>query len=265
MKRIIKIALAAALAIALAVSAYAATSAAPRYYTSAVRWAWEQGITNGTSATTFSPDRHVTREELVTMLWRMAGSPEPHGASPFEDIEPEPDSMPTPTPTPAPTNYGTAGRLYIGNLFSVALYSSDGRTAQEIVDEADSAWIHRGWGNTIIGDHFDDGFYRIRFLQPGDICYILHEDGSREEFVCVRVDQNGANTGGDVLDSTGASAFDDPNSDMFMYTCNPANDWRSVTVVYWARTEGTGADVEAMRNNEQITIPITESEETEND
>ena len=75
MKKIIRFALVAALAIALIASAYAATNTEPPYYTSAVRWAWEQGITNGTTATTFSPDRHVTRAELVTMLWRMAGEP----------------------------------------------------------------------------------------------------------------------------------------------------------------------------------------------
>ena len=257
MKKIIRFALVAALAIALIASAYAATNTEPPYYTSAVRWAWEQGITNGTTATTFSPDRHVTRAELVTMLWRMAGSPDPHGASPFKDIEPEetstPEAEPTPAPAPEPVNYGNEGRLYIGTLFSVALYTNDGRTAQQIVDEADSAWIYRGWGNTIIGDHFDDGFYRIRFLQPGSSCYILHEDGSREDFVCVRVDLNGRNTGGDVLDSNGDSAFDDPDSDMFMYTCNPVNDWQSVTVVYWARIDGAGASVESVDPRE---VPV---------
>lgn len=40
------------------------------YYAEAVRWAVVQGITNGTSATTFSPDQGCTRAQIVTFLWR---------------------------------------------------------------------------------------------------------------------------------------------------------------------------------------------------
>lgn len=46
------------------------------YYYEAVKWAVEQGITNGTSETTFSPDASCTRAQMVTFLWRAAGSPE---------------------------------------------------------------------------------------------------------------------------------------------------------------------------------------------
>lgn len=55
------------------------------YYYEAVLWAVEQGITNGTSATTFSPDATVTRGQTVTFLWRNAGSPAASGAS-FADV-----------------------------------------------------------------------------------------------------------------------------------------------------------------------------------
>ena len=48
-----------------------------RYYYTPVLWAVDAGITNGTSATTFSPDANCTREQVVTFLWRAAGSPEP--------------------------------------------------------------------------------------------------------------------------------------------------------------------------------------------
>ena len=44
------------------------------WYRSAVVWAWRQGVVNGTSATTFTPDQNVTREQLVAMLWRYDGS-----------------------------------------------------------------------------------------------------------------------------------------------------------------------------------------------
>ena len=57
------------------------------YYADAVQWAVNQGVTNGTSATTFSPANTVTRAEAVTFLWRAAGSPEPASTtSPFTDV-----------------------------------------------------------------------------------------------------------------------------------------------------------------------------------
>jgi len=46
------------------------------YFAEPVAWAVQQGITNGTSATTFSPNQTCTRAEILTFLWRAAGSPE---------------------------------------------------------------------------------------------------------------------------------------------------------------------------------------------
>ena len=58
------------------------------YFAVPVIWAVENGITNGTSATTFSPGKTVTRAEAVTFLWRAAGQPEPTGtANPFTDVK----------------------------------------------------------------------------------------------------------------------------------------------------------------------------------
>lgn len=52
------------------------------YYAEAVAWAVEQGITKGTSETTFSPDRTCTVEEILMFLWRAAGRPDSgYGAS----------------------------------------------------------------------------------------------------------------------------------------------------------------------------------------
>lgn len=45
------------------------------WYYSAVKWAYEKGITVGTTATTFSPNQHVTRGQALTFLYRYAGSP----------------------------------------------------------------------------------------------------------------------------------------------------------------------------------------------
>jgi len=45
------------------------------WYSSAVAWAVEQGITNGATATTFNPNGAITREQLATFLYRYAGTP----------------------------------------------------------------------------------------------------------------------------------------------------------------------------------------------
>ncbi len=59
------------------------------YYYDAVKWAVEKGITEGTSAETFSPRASCTRAQTVTFLWRAAGSPEPTGTvNPFSDLSP---------------------------------------------------------------------------------------------------------------------------------------------------------------------------------
>ena len=50
------------------------------YYYDAVLWAVEEGITSGTTATTFSPDATCTRAQIGTFLWRSAGSPEVESA-----------------------------------------------------------------------------------------------------------------------------------------------------------------------------------------
>ena len=57
------------------------------YYEDAVDWAVENGITQGTDDTHFSPDGICTRAQAVTFLWRTAGSPKPETrAMPFADV-----------------------------------------------------------------------------------------------------------------------------------------------------------------------------------
>ena len=76
---------------------FAATSTTPSnpftdvasnaYYADAVLWAVENDVTNGTSATTFSPNASCTRAQMVTFLWRASGSPEPQSTfNPFTDV-----------------------------------------------------------------------------------------------------------------------------------------------------------------------------------
>ena len=60
--------------------------AANAYYCKAVMWAVENGITTGTSATTFSPDAPCTRAQGVTFLWRANGSKAASAAASFTDV-----------------------------------------------------------------------------------------------------------------------------------------------------------------------------------
>ena len=58
------------------------------YYYKAVLWAVENGITSGTSSTTFGPSRPCTRAQVVTFLWRACGSPNPSSYNnPFTDVK----------------------------------------------------------------------------------------------------------------------------------------------------------------------------------
>ena len=56
------------------------------YFYDAVLWAAEKGITSGTDATHFSPNAACTRAQIVTFLWRTAGSPEPKSTGSFADV-----------------------------------------------------------------------------------------------------------------------------------------------------------------------------------
>ena len=57
------------------------------YFYNSVKWAVGKNTTNGTSSTTFSPYKSCTRAEIVTFLWRAAGSPEPTTTrNPFRDV-----------------------------------------------------------------------------------------------------------------------------------------------------------------------------------
>ena len=56
------------------------------FYYNAVLWAVENGITTGTSDTTFSPTKTCSRAEVVTFLWRANGKPDASAANPFEDV-----------------------------------------------------------------------------------------------------------------------------------------------------------------------------------
>lgn len=56
---------------------------------SAIDYVVSRGFMNGTSSTRFEQDGEMTRAMVVSVLWRIAGSPEPEGTNPFRDLEPK--------------------------------------------------------------------------------------------------------------------------------------------------------------------------------
>ena len=85
---------AALIALVLLVSMIPAAAAAQTFvdvvagdwYAQPVYWAVDNGITNGTSANTFSPGETCTRAQILTFLWRAAGQVQPMIFNPFYDV-----------------------------------------------------------------------------------------------------------------------------------------------------------------------------------
>ena len=65
---------------------YFADVPANSYYADAVLWAAKNGITGGIGNGLFGPNQPCTRAQIVTFLWRAAGSPEPKAMSSFSDV-----------------------------------------------------------------------------------------------------------------------------------------------------------------------------------
>ena len=57
------------------------------YYYEAVKWAQEKGITGGIGNSLFAPNQPCTRSQIVTFLWRVAGSPVVNYLMPFTDVD----------------------------------------------------------------------------------------------------------------------------------------------------------------------------------
>ena len=234
------------------------------YYVKAVAWAVSKNVTNGTGNGKFSPDEPLTRAQAITMLWRLENQPVASIANPFVDtrfgayytdavlwaysvgitegldaIHFGPNDLCIrgqmitllyrfhKSDKTTQVHFGDVGRFYI-KYHSVALYDT---LSQSVCDEWDSA-CYKVWHDKIlILDHNGQGFNIIKTCKPGDTCYVLHEDGSKDEFVCMRVELNGFNTRMDIVDSDGVSVFDS-EYDMITATCNSGGGGH-VTIVYW--------------------------------
>jgi hypothetical protein len=75
----------AATVVATPVSGFSDVSSSD-YFADAVAWAVENGITSGTSDTSFSPNASCTRADMMTFLWRAAGSPTVTVSVTFSDV-----------------------------------------------------------------------------------------------------------------------------------------------------------------------------------
>ena len=69
-----------------AVSTGFADVPANAFFADAVKWAVDKGVTNGLTETMFGPYEPCTRGQIITFLWRAAGSPEPKTAVSFADV-----------------------------------------------------------------------------------------------------------------------------------------------------------------------------------
>lgn len=239
MKRIIKYIIAAALILLLLISVSAVTRSpfadvpSGAWYSDAVQWAYECGITNGTSANTFEPDRPITRAEMVTMLWRLSGNApeETDTPEPTRDIPKPPYVEPTIHPEYADCY---VGRMHIGSDYSVGLYET---LDQALVDMSDTAFIYKVWGDQtyMVGDHDYEGLWIIRYLVIGDTMCIEYADGTVETYVMQYADPHVRNTGYDVLDADGRSCFH-KGYDLFIATCNDSTG-KDMTATFWDLVE----------------------------
>ena len=100
-----------------AVSTGFADVPADAYFADAVKWAVDKGVTNGLTDTMFGPYEPCTRAQIVTFLWRAAGSPEPTSTSTFADV-------------PASAYYAKAVAWAVENGIT------DGMTATEFAPDA---------------------------------------------------------------------------------------------------------------------------------
>ena len=121
------------------------------YFYEAVKWAVKSGVTNGLSDTMFGPYESCTRAQIVTFLWRAAGSPEPKTASSFTDV-------------PVSTYYAKAVAWAVENGIT------NGMTATEFAPDATCTrgqsvtFLHRALkgtasGSTNFTDVKSDAFY----------------------------------------------------------------------------------------------------------
>ena len=115
---------------------------ADAYYAEPVKWAVDNGVTAGTTATTFSPNATCTNAQILTFMWRAAGSPEPAIASPFTNL--------------SGSEYYAKAAVWAYEKGMVAGTSFDSGTACTRAMTMEYFWKQAGSPETAVSDKFAD-------------------------------------------------------------------------------------------------------------
>lgn len=125
---------------------------------------------------------------------------------------------------------GAIGRLVLPSVgINVACYKS---REQSVTDAVDSASYFDYGVQFVIGDHQNQGFYKIKSCKVGDIAYI--DNGkTQDKYICTSL-ISGHNNGKALLDSEYNDIKDMNSGGITLYTCNGSN-WRDVTIVFFQK------------------------------
>lgn len=179
--------------------------------------------TTSTTSTTQAPTTQPTTTQAPTTT------------TPTTTQAPAATEPPTEAVVPQNVNYGTAGRLYLPDGVSVALYyyeitTENYEVAQAATDRYDSATCGYDYGVFVISDHRTQEFGSLLNVSVGDTAHIDYPDGTRVNMVCTSV-FNGYNNGYDLLDENGNNAVEGAPCDAIMRTC--INSHGGIRLTYW--------------------------------
>lgn len=120
------------------------------YYADPILWAVKRGITNGTGAGAFSPALNCTRAQVLTFLWRYAGSPEPSIANPYTDVK------------ASDWFYKPALWAYENGMFSGTTFNG----GIDCVRSEAVTYLHKGVGGDALGQLLSAGFADVPASAP---------------------------------------------------------------------------------------------------
>ena len=180
-----------------------------------------------TTASTTSTTQVPTTQSTTTQA--------PTTTTPTTTQAPAATEPPTEAVVPQNVNYGTAGRLYLPDGVSVALYyyeitPENYQVAQAVTDRSDSATCGYDYGIFVISDHRTQEFGSLLNVTVGDTAHIDYPDGTRVNLVCTSC-FNGYNNSYDLLDENGNNAVEGAPCDVIMRTC--INSHGGIRLTYW--------------------------------
>lgn len=138
----------------------------------------------------------------------------------------------------ATASFGDHGRFVIPDvgvnvaLYGISLYGDSYEYNQAVTDRQDSASYFTDTANTIIADHWNQGFDGIKRCVNGTKAYIVYGDGTYREYVCTGIDPNGTNNEWQILTSGGVDLLTVPDGRLIAYTCN--EHWSHITICFFS-------------------------------